>query len=311
MNILITPKSFALAKAKTFPLLETLGFNVIENDKGRTLTEDELIAFAEHGVVGMIVGVDPVTARVIDACRDLRAISKYGVGLDNIDVDAARRRGIKIASAVATNHISVAELTIALLFEAARRLSSMIASVRNGSWQRQLGIELTGKTLLVVGGGMIGKEVAKRARGLMMKVLLYDPYAQDEAFLREYGIVACDSLHQGLEQADAVSLHVPLTPETRRMIGRDELCRMKPTAILVNTSRGELVDEEALYEALRERRIAFAAQDVFSVEPPPPGAPLLSLDEFVLTPHAGAYTREAVERTAVRSVENLIDLLRG
>ncbi|GAB2724425.1 phosphoglycerate dehydrogenase [Paenibacillus thermoaerophilus] len=310
MNILITPKSFHTYKEKIDPLLERAGYGILANDTGRTLTEDEIIELAKENVVGMIVGIDPLSERVLRSCRDLRAVSKYGVGLDNIDLKAAEKLNIKVVSALGSNHISVAELAIALMFEAARRVSVMIADVKNGGWSRVRGIELTGKTVGVIGGGMIGKEVAKRAKGLCMNVLLYDPYFNDFEFLEQHEITRCDSLPEILSVSDVVTLHLPLVPETRHLINSDTLQRMKPSAILINTSRGELVDEDSLYAALKDKRIAFAAQDVFSKEPPSPSEKLLTLDNFVLTPHAGAYTAEAVEKMAIRSVHNLMDLLK-
>ncbi|MGF9714761.1 phosphoglycerate dehydrogenase [Paenibacillus naphthalenovorans] len=310
MKILITPKSFKNYKAQTFPLLEELGYEIIENDTGKTFTEEEIIGLAGEQVVGIIVGVDPLTEKVLSRCRDLKAVSKYGVGVDNIDLKAAEKLGISVESAVGSNNISVAELAIALMFEAARKISVLSANVKNGGWDRVQGIELTGKTIGVIGGGQIGREVAKRAKGLGMFVVLYDPYFNDSEFLRQYGIVLCDSLKAVLAMSDLVSLHLPLKPETKYMINSDTLKLMKPSSILINTSRGELVDEESLYTALKEKRIAVAAQDVFSKEPPSPDEKLLKLDNFILTPHAGAYTAEAVERMALYSTQNLIRMLK-
>jgi phosphoglycerate dehydrogenase-like enzyme len=309
MKILITPKSYQGYKAQMFPLLQSLGYDILVNNTGRTLSEDEIIEMAKEDVVGIIVGIDPMPERVLRSCKHLKAISKYGVGLDNIDLHAAEELGIKVTSAVGSNNISVAELAIALLFEAARHVSVLSAGVKNGSWGRVPGFELTGKTMGVIGGGQIGKEVAKRARGLCMDVLLYDPYYRDNDFLSQHGIIRCETLEQVLGLADAVSLHLPLTPETKHMINADTLKRMKSTAILINTSRGELVDESSLYDALKNKRLAFAAQDVFSEEPPPPEHELLALDNFLLTPHTGAYTAEGVERMALYSTRNLIDML--
>ena len=310
MKILITPKSFRNYKDKTYPLLQNLGYKIVENDLGRTMSEDEIIEYAKENVVGIIIGVDPLTERVLMECKDLKAISKYGVGMDNIDLKAAEKLGINVKNAVGSNNVSVAELAVALIFEAARRVSVLGSNVKKGSWDRVQGIELTGKTIAIIGGGQIGKEVAKRAKGLCMDIILYDPYFTDMDFLKKNEIALCGSLNQALAASDIVSLHLPLTPETKHMIHKDTLNVMKPSAILINTSRGELVDEEALYIALKEKTIAFAAQDVFSKEPPSPGEKLLTLDNFVLTPHAGAYTSEAVEKMALFSTNNLIEMLK-
>lgn len=309
MRVLITPKSFKNYKDETYPELISRGYEIIENTTGRTLSEDEIILLAGQDVQGIIVGVDILSARVLAGCQDLRAISKYGVGLDNIDLAAAARRNIKVMNAVGSNNISVAELTLALMFEAARHVSVMASNVKSGRWERALGVELTGKTLGLIGGGQIGKEVAKRARGLQMKVVIHDPYFKDASFLADHDIALCESLAEILKQSDILSLHLPLTPETRCLINANTLTMMKPTAVLLNTSRGELVDEGALYVALKDKVISFAAQDVFSAEPPLPGEKLLTLDNFLLTPHAGAYTSEAIEKMALYSTQNLIAML--
>ena len=309
MKILITPKSFKNYKKMTYPLLESLGYTIIENSTGRTLTEDEIIDIAKENVVGIIIGIDPLSEGVLKNCKDLRAISKYGVGLDNIDLRAAQELNIKVKNAAGSNNISVAELAIALMFEAARRISIMSNNVKNGTWDRVRGMELTGKTMGVIGGGQIGKEVAKRAKGLCMDVVIYDPYYDDLEFLEKHKIAHCDSLDEVLGLSDIVSLHLPLTKETKQIINEKTLRKMKSTAILINTSRGELIDEDSLFVALRENVIAFSAQDVFSTEPPSPDEKLLTLENFILTPHAGAFTSEAGERMALYSTENLINML--
>lgn len=309
MKVLITPKSFRNYGERTYPLLRSLGYEIIENCTGRTLTEDEIIELAKENVVGIIIGIDPLTERVLRNCKDLKAISKYGVGLDNIDLSVARMLNIEVNNAAGSNNISVAELAIALMFEAARRISVMSNNVREGNWDRVRGMELTGKTIGIIGGGQIGKEVALRAQGLCMEVVIYDPYFKDLKFLKKHKISLCDSLDKALSLSDIVSLHLPLTQETKQIINAKTLRKMKSTAILINTSRGELINEEDLFEALRESVIAFSAQDVFSIEPPSSDEQLLTLENFVLTPHAGAFTSEAGERMALYSTNNLIEML--
>lgn len=310
MKVLITPRSFHNYQEKTHPLLERLGYEIITNNLGRTLTEDEIIARAKEDVEGIIVGIDPMPERVLKACRDLRAVSKYGVGMDNIDLKAAERLQIKVKNAVGSNNVSVAELTLALIFEAARRVTVLNANVKSGGWERIKGMELTGKTIAIIGGGQIGKEVAKRAKGLCMAVIIYDPYFNDFMFLKQYEMTLCDSLPQALAAADIVSLHLPLTVATKNIINGNTLGIMKPTAMLINTARGELVNEADLYTALKNKVIAFAGQDVFSKEPPGADEKLLTLENFVLTPHAGAFTAEAGEKMALYSTDNLIEMLR-
>ncbi len=308
-KILITPKSFRNHKQKAYPLLESKGYEIIENNLGRTMTEAEIIECAKEDVVGIIIGIDPLSASVLQELKDLKAISKYGVGMDNIDLVKAAELGIKVQNAVGTNNVSVAELAIALIFTLARDIPVISAGVKNGGWSRTCGFELTGKKLGLVGGGMIGREVARRSRGLEMQVSIYDPWFKDEQFLDQYGITRLDDLDALFSQSDIISLHVPATAETRNIINKDSLSRMKSNAILINTSRGELVDEQALYDALVSGQIAGAAQDVFSSEPPAKDEKLLTLHNFILTPHIGAFTAEAGEKMALVSTHNLLELL--
>jgi phosphoglycerate dehydrogenase-like enzyme len=308
-KILITPKSFKNYKEKTHPLLAEKGYEIVENTFGRTLTEAEIIDIAGRDVVGIIIGVDPLPASVLEKCRDLKAISKYGVGMDNIDLVRASELGIRVKNALGTNNVSVAELAIGLMLTMSRSISRVASGVKAGSWDRFIGSELTGKKLGLIGGGLIGREVAKRARGLEMSVTIYDPYFKDDGFLDKYGISRSGSLEEVLSGSDFISLHLPATNETKYMINDAALGIMKPNCILINTSRGELVDEEALYRALVKGRIAGAAQDVFSAEPPAKDEKLLKLENFVLTSHIGAFTHEAVERMAMVSTRNLLEML--
>jgi D-3-phosphoglycerate dehydrogenase len=308
-KILITPKSFGTYKSKAYPLFEARGYQIIENTFGRSLTESEIINYACKEVVGIIVGVDHLTASVLEKCTDLRAISKYGVGMDNIDLNKTKELGIKVSNAAGTNSISVAELTIGLIFTLSRKIHVATVSVKSGSWNRIIGSELTHKKLGLVGGGQIGKEVAIRAKGLQMDVTIYDPFFTDDTFLSKYQISRCNQINDLFQESDFISLHVPLSEETRGLINSQSLKLFKPTTFLINTSRGELVDEEALYAALRNNEIAGAAQDVFSIEPPAPDEKLLKLDNFVLTPHIGAFTQEAVEKMVMVSTQNLLEML--
>lgn len=308
-KVLITPKSFKNYKDKAYQLLQDKGYEIIENNLGRTMTEEEIIELAKDEVVGIIIGVDPLPANVLEQCKNLRAISKYGVGMDNIDLNRAGELGILVKNAVGTNSISVAEHAIGLMFASARHIPSVAAGVKAYGWERSIGMELTNKSLGILGGGQIGKEVAKRATALGMKVTIYDPYFTDYDFLEKYNIQTEEELSEVLKASDVLSLHLPATEQTKGLINAKTLKLMKPTAILINTSRGELVDEKALYDALVNQEIAAAAQDVYSSEPPEQGDRLVALPNFILTPHIGAFTHEAVERMAMVSTENLINML--
>jgi len=251
-----------------------------------------------------------VTAKVLAAGRKLRVVGRAGVGVDNIDVPAATLKGILVVNAPRGNIIAAAEHTIALLTSLARWVPQADASVKRGEWTRAkfIGTEIRGKTLGVIGLGNVGSEVAKRAHGLEMEVVAYDPVVSIER--AELFNVELVSLNDLLERADFVSVHVPLVEANRSLIGAPELALMKPTARLINAARGGIVNEQALFEALKSGRLAAAATDVFETEPP--GAhPLLTLTNFVATPHIGASTVEAQVSVAFDVAEEVAAVLAG
>jgi D-3-phosphoglycerate dehydrogenase len=294
--VAITPRSFRQTAGEHHDLLAKSPVDVRFPDHDRPLHEAELIELV-RGCAGLIVGVDPVTERVLEA-GPLRVVVKYGSGTDNIDLAAGARLGVKISSTPGANARSVAELTIALLFALARHVVAHDRAVRAGSWSRLGAIELAGKRLGVVGYGAVGREVARLAACLGIEVVAHDPFVESD----EVELVGLDDL---LASCDAVSLHVPLDDSTRGMIGANALERMRSGALLVNTARGGLVDEEALADALSSGRLGGAALDAFAVEPPT-GSPLLGLENVVLSPHAGAATAEAAQRTALQAVRQLL-----
>ena len=272
-----------------------------------TLSEDDLSRLL-NGVDGIIPGGHPFTRRVLSAARDLKIISRTGVGFDTIDLQAATEHSIIVTTTPEANSESVAELAMALLLSVARHIPQGDRDVRAGGWSRQLGVELYRKTLGIIGLGRIGKRLAKRARGFDMTIVAYDLY-QDEAFAAEYGVTYLP-LDQLLSRADFVSIHSPLSPETTGLIGERELKLMKPTAYLVNTARGPLVDEARLIKALQGGWIAGAGLDVFAEEPPA-NSPLLSLDNVVLGPHSASSTEEAWYRMAREAAENVVKVFEG
>jgi len=251
-----------------------------------------------------------VTAPIIEAGARLRVIGRAGVGVDNIDVAAATRRGILVVNAPRGNIVAAAEHTMALLFALARWVPQADASVKRGEWTRAkfLGTEIRGKTLGVVGLGNVGSEVAKRAHGVEMDVIAYDPVVSVER--AELFNVSLVTLEELLERADFVTLHVPLVEANRHLIGAAQLARMKPSARLVNAARGGIVDEAALAEALTSGRLAAAAADVFETEPPGEN-PLLALPNFVATPHIAASTVEAQVSVAFDVAEEVAAVLAG
>ena len=274
------------------------------------LSEDELVE-AVADVSGLIVrSQTQVTARVIEAAPQLEVIGRAGVGVDNIDLDAATQRGVIVVNAPLANTISATEHALALLLAVARNVPQGDASLRAGRWERSKlqGVELAGRTLGIVGLGRIGSEVARRARAFEMRVVAYDPFVSSER-AASLGVEVL-SLEELLAEADFVTLHTALHEGTRGMLGREQLALMKRTAYLINTARGALIDEQALHEAVSEGRIAGAAIDVFSEEPAV-GNVLTTSESIVVTPHLASSTAEAQDRAAVDVVEQVLDVLDG
>jgi len=256
-----------------------------------------------------------IDAEVMDAAEGLKVISNYAVGYNNIDVAAATERGIYVTNTPGILTDTTADAAFALLMAAARRIPEADRHIRARGWihawgpRMFIGTDVHGKTLGILGMGRIGSAIAKRAKGFDMKVIYHDIYRRED--LEEELGIAYKSREEVLREADFVSLHVPLTPETHHMIGAGEMAAMKETAILINTSRGPVVDEEALYEALRDGAIAGAGLDVFEVEPINPGSPLLDLDNIVLTPHLASGSVETRTKMAVTAATNLVSVLQG
>ncbi len=251
-----------------------------------------------------------MSAELIERGERLKAIGRAGVGVDNVDVAAATRRGIVVANAPESTVVSAAEQTIGLLVGLARNIPQAHAALKDGRWERSRwgGVELAGKTLAVLGFGRIGQQVARRALGLGMRVVAFDPFVGEDRF-REAGVEREERLEDALSAGDFVTLHLPLTDETRGIIGREALATMREGARLVNAARGALVDEEALIEALQSGHLGGAALDVFSQEPY--AGPLLELDDVVVTPHLAASTDEAQDRAGVIVAEQVVAALEG
>jgi D-3-phosphoglycerate dehydrogenase len=251
-----------------------------------------------------------LTADVLERADRLKVIGRAGVGVDNVDVETATRRGIVVANAPESTVTSAAEHTIGLLVALARNIPQAHAALKQGRWERSAwgGIELEGKTLGVLGFGRIGQQVARRALGLGMRVTGYDPFVSKERF-RELGVERAESAEDVLAVAEFLTLHLPLTPETAGFLGRDAIAKLPDGARVVNAARGELVDEDALADALRSGKLAAAAVDVFSEEPY--SGPLLELDNVVVTPHLAASTEEAQDRAGVIVAEQVAAALEG
>lgn len=285
------------------------GLEVVELDEARSAE----IAEALGGVDAVVVRTAPLSAEAIAAAPRLRVIAKHGVGYDNIDLPAATARGIPVTVTATANATSVAEFAFAQMLALAKHAALMDAAVRAGDWaarHRLVPIELAGRTLAIVGFGRIGSRVARRALAFEMRVLVHDPYASETA-IRAAGCEPARSLDAALAEADILSLHCPLTAETRGLIDRDRLARLRPGALLVNTARGGLVDEAALGEALRSGRLAGAALDVMVREPLPGDDPLLAVPNLLLSPHVAGVTAESARRMALEAAENVAAGLAG
>ncbi len=287
--------------------LEPLRAASFEVEKRTGLSYGELVS-ALADCEGLIVRSETkVTADLLAAASNLRVIGRAGVGVDNIDVPSATMRGVVVMNAPDGNTITTAEHTIALLVSLARSIPQANRSLKAGLWERKkfIGVELQGKTLGIIGLGRIGRVVASRARGLDMTIVAYDPFiAADQARDLEIELAPLAEVY---ERADFLTVHTPLTNETRGMIDREVLSKMKKGARIINCARGGLIDEDALYEAIKSGSLAGAAIDVFAQEPPPPDHPLLSLDEVIATPHLGASTTEAQEGVAFTVAEQMRD----
>jgi D-3-phosphoglycerate dehydrogenase len=248
---------------------------------------------------GLIVrSATRVTAELLERAKRLKVVGRAGVGVDNVDVTAATKRGILVVNAPESTVVSAAEHTIGLLLSVARSIPQAHATLKAGRWERSrfAGTELAEKTLAVIGFGRIGQQVARRARGLAMHVVAFDPFVAPDR-VRELGVEQAATLEAAVEQADFITLHTALTPETRGLIGRQQLAWAKDGVCVVNVARGELLDEEALIEGLRSGKVAAAAIDVFAEEPY--AGPLLELENVIVTPHLGASTQEAQDRAGV------------
>jgi len=307
-KVLVTARIFGHLSDDSFDIFKNSGFEQAKNPyRGKGLSENELIELI-GGVHGLLTGVDQVTAKVINTADELKIISKFGAGVDNIDVAAATQKGVVVTNAPGMNSDAVADMTFSLILSIARRIPFANDQVRKGNWPLIVGTEICNKTLGLIGLGQIGKRVAMRAGGFNMKILAYE-LLPDEQFVQELGIKLVP-LNRLLQESDFVSIHVPFTSETKDLIKTEQLEMMKPTAYLINTARGGIVDENALHDALESGEIAGAAFDVFKEEPLREKA-LIELDNFIATPHISPFTKEAIENAEKLSAQNIIDVLKG
>lgn len=301
-KILTTPRSYGKDMPELFAQLEAAGYEVVRNTTGGILEKDAMKEMLAD-CVGVIVGVDPMDAEVLASAPKLRAIAKYGVGVDNIDMDYCKEHGIKVSRTVGANSEAVADYAMALMLAVARKVPEIDRKCRKLNWGKITTRDVSHATLGLFGLGAIGRHVAERAQGFGMKVIAYDPYWPEE-FAREHGIERADA-ETIFKNADFISLHLPLMPDTEGFVGEKELGWMKKDAILINTARGGLVDEKALLKALKEGRIYGAGLDAFAHEPPEDDN-WFELDNVVLGSHCAASTRGATQNMGRMATENLL-----
>ncbi|MBQ7456425.1 MAG: phosphoglycerate dehydrogenase [Desulfovibrio sp.] len=302
MKVLVTPRSFGKSNPHLFDRLRNAGLTIVRNDTGSILSEDAMIERI-HDCEGLIVGIDPVNARVLDAAPKLKAIAKYGVGLDNIDCALCKERHIAVSRTVGANSNAVADYAFGLMLAVARNIPLIDKKAKIGDWGKIQSLDLYQKTLGIVGLGAVGKCVAKRAQGFSMHVLAYDIYTDpDWAAANNVTYTDLDTL---CRESDFISLHAALTNDNARMISQERLALMKKTAILINTARGELVDEDALLKALQEKKLYGAGLDVFTIQPPNNPA-WYALDSVVIGSHTASSTIGATTMMGEMAVSNLL-----
>jgi D-3-phosphoglycerate dehydrogenase len=307
-RLLVTPTSFGKNDPALKRELEQLAGEVIYNPTGKPLASAELARLLP-GVDGYIAGLDCVDRAALAAADRLKVIARYGVGVDAVDLLAAQEKGIVVTNTPGANSVSVAELALGLMLAAARQIPGAADAVRQGKWPRPSGVSLEGKTIGILGLGAIGKQLARRLAGFDCVLLAYDPCA-DASFAAQHGVELV-SMDEVLQRSDVVSLHLPVLPETRGLVNTRFLEKLKPGAVLINTARGELVDEAALLEALQSGRLKGAGLDTLIAEPPDPGHPLLALPQVIVTPHLGSQTDGATKNMGRLAMQDCLAVLRG
>ncbi len=307
-RLLVTPTSYGKNDPRLKSEIEGLTASVTYNPTGKPLSSEEV---ASHliNIDGYIAGLDVIDRSALAKADKLKVISRYGVGVDNVDLEAAKEKGIVVTNTPGANSVSVAELALGLILALARQIPEAAQAVQQGKWPRLNGVSLEDKTIGILGLGAIGKQLARRLAGFDCRILAFDPFA-DKSFAEANG-VTLESLDNVIARADFVSLHLPLLPETRGMVNAEFLARMKKGSYLINTSRGEAVDETALLHALETGHLRGAGLDAFTVEPPDPANPLLKLPQVIATPHLGAQTDGATSNMGWFAMKDCLAVLRG
>ena len=300
-SIFIATSTFGVHSNEPINRLEYGGDAIVLNPLSRKLTSNELIKYA-HDATGIIAGTEPYTNEVLQQLPHLKVISRLGVGMDNIDLETAKGMDIKVYKTQTTPALAVSELVLGLMLDLVRKISHQNNTLKSGTWKKEMGNLLHGKTLGIIGLGAIGKTLVKLVKGFNFNIMAFDLF-QNEQFAKNHCVNYCD-LDTLLSESDIISIHLNLTDETNQLINAAQISKMKPDSILINASRGEIIDEESLYIALKEKRIMGAGLDVFNNEPY--FGPLSKLDNVILTPHIGSYAKELRVQMEIEAVENLI-----
>lgn len=303
-KILTSPSSFGQISNEPFDVIKQNGYEVINNPFGRKLTESEVIELASD-CIGIVAGVEPLTAKVINSLPKLKCISRVGVGMDNVDLEYAQKKGIVVVNTPDGPTRGVAELTLAMTLSLLRKIPQADAALKNKQWKKQIGNLLFEKQIGIIGLGRIGRLVAELFRGIGNPVMGYDLYP-DKEWAKNKGVVL-KTFNEVIEQSDILTIHIPGNKNKTPVIGFNEIEKMKRGAFLINIARGGVVDEEALYQALLSNKLTGAAVDVFSKEPY--DGLLCELENIILTPHLGSYAAEGKLQMEIDAVSNLIQVL--
>ena len=300
-KILISTSTFAVFRSEPLDRLRTNNNKVVLNTQGRKLHKDEIYKIIAD-IDGVIAGTEPYDAEVLNAAEKLKVISRVGVGLDNINLDCAQKKGINVFKTETTPAPAVAELTLGLILDLLRKISIQNRNMKSSIWEKQMGSLLRGKTLGIIGLGTVGKELVKITSSMQLEYLAFD-IVKDNEFLELYNLNYCN-LFDLLKNSDIISIHLSMSEENRELIGLKELQRMKSSSILINTSRGKVINEHDMEVAIRDEVIAGAGLDVFQKEPY--HGPLTAYDNVIVTPHIGSYAREIRMAMEIEAVQNLL-----
>lgn len=304
MKVLITSRSFGEIDDRPYQLLAQAG---IETEKLVGKYDSDRFADALADCEALIIGAHPLEERALRGATKLKIVCKHGAGLDNIDLAMAKRYGITVTNVPGTNSDAVADLALGLMLAVSRKISLAANAVKNGIWEKFIGSDVCGKRLGLVGFGAIARNVARRAQGFGMEIWAYDPYITEPP--KAFANVKMKSFAELLPACDFLSFHVPLTDDTRGMLSADGFSKMKPGSIVINTSRGGVVEEEALLAALQSGKIAGAGLDVVAGESAE--TPLAALENVVITPHIGMYSKEAISAVGWICAQNVVAALTG